>query len=136
MSKITDITEEALQILVKGRNRELAKYIETASPLEEVFAGCESVSDVIGICYELHKQEPEKEHKNWDANRLFLMDADHKSFRGSDEPYRRMSLDWELYEAYDENHERDHYEVWIDEKWSENFDTEEEAREYIKHYGA
>lgn len=80
-------------------------------------------------------KEMEK-HENWDANRLFLIDADHKSFRGSDEPHRRMSLDWELYEAYDKKNERDHYEVWIEEEWSENFDTEEEAREYIKHYGA
>ena len=79
--------------------------------------------------------ESESQFKEWDADRMFLIDTDTKSFRGHDEEYREMSLDWELFDARDENNQTDHYEVWINGRWSDNFDTEEEAREYIKVYG-
>lgn len=77
----------------------------------------------------------EENFKEWDSDRLFLIDTDTKVFHGHDEEYRKMSLDWELFEACGEDYKTDHYEVWIDGRWSENFDTEEEAREYIKVYG-
>lgn len=71
----------------------------------------------------------------WDPDRMFLVDTDSKSFHGEDEPYKKMSLDWELFEAFGMDNETDHYEVWIDGRWSENFDTEVDAREYIRAYG-
>ncbi|MBR1702587.1 MAG: hypothetical protein IJ716_11600 [Lachnospiraceae bacterium] len=71
----------------------------------------------------------------WDSDRLFLLDTDTKVCRGHDETERELTFDWELFEAYGCVNELDHYEVWINGRWSSDFDTQEEAREYIRVYG-
>ena len=73
--------------------------------------------------------------RNWAADRVQLIGRDSKSFRGHDEDYRRMSLEWELYKVNEIDNKTDHYEVWIDGRWSDSFKTVEEAWEYIRVYG-
>lgn len=61
MNNIINITEEALTQLHKEGRRDLARFIETASPIEEVFSGCKSVADVIAVCEDLKAFEEGEE---------------------------------------------------------------------------
>ena len=51
--------EDALNTLYRLDRKDLAHYIETASPIEEVFAGCYTVYDVIEVCKDLKDFEEE-----------------------------------------------------------------------------
>jgi len=56
---ITELVEDALNTLYRLDRKDLAHYIETASPIEEVFAVCYTVYDVIEVCKDLKDFEEE-----------------------------------------------------------------------------